>query len=108
MQNKDNHNRLKHYPTETHSKLVNDTIERFKKQKMMKETVTKGSKFQNSRKPKFYLKLKIHEKGNPGRPVVSSVNCHNCHRILKTQKILLKNLTKYKKYQKTIYLPRKM
>ena len=26
--------------------------------------------------PKFYLRPKVHKEGNPGRPVVSSVNCH--------------------------------
>ena len=31
---------------------------------------------ENLRKPKFYLKPKIPKRGNPGCPVVSSVNCH--------------------------------
>ena len=75
MKNKDNYDRLKYDPTETHSRLINDTIERFKKQKM-KEKVAKGLKTENPRTAKFYLQPKIHKRGNPGHPVVSSVNCH--------------------------------
>ena len=26
--------------------------------------------------PHFYLKPKVHKEGNPGRPVISSINCH--------------------------------
>ena len=75
LKNKDNYDRLKYDPTETHSRLINDTIERFKKQKM-KEKVAKGLKTENPRTAKFYLQPKIHKRGNPGHPVVSSVNCH--------------------------------
>ena len=42
----------------------------------MKEKVTEGLKTEIPRTPKFYLRPKIHKRGNPGRPVVSSVNCH--------------------------------
>ena len=38
---KDNYNRLKYDPTETFNILVNDTIKRFKKQKMMKKKLLK-------------------------------------------------------------------
>ena len=43
---------------------------------MIKEKVAEGLKKENPRTPKFYLRPKILKKGNPGRPVVSSVNCH--------------------------------
>ena len=29
-----------------------------------------------ARTPNFYMQRKIHKQGNPGRPVISSVNCH--------------------------------
>ena len=73
LKNKYNYDRLKHDSTETRNRLVNDTIERSKKQKMMKETVAEGLKTENPRTPKFYLRPKIHKRGKPGRPVVSSV-----------------------------------
>ena len=73
LKNKYNYDRLKHDSTETRNRLVNDTIERSKKQKMMKETVAEVLKTENLRTPKFYLRPKIHKRGKPGRPVVSSV-----------------------------------
>ena len=76
MENKDNYDRLKSDPTETNNRLVNDTIKRMQKQKMMKEKVAKGLKTKNHKTPKFYLRSNIHKKGDPGREVVSSVNCH--------------------------------
>ena len=44
LKNKDNYDRLKNDSTETRSRLVNDTIEGFKKQKMTKEKVAEGLK----------------------------------------------------------------
>ena len=76
LKNKANYDRLKYDPTKAHTSLVNDTTKRFKNQKMIKEKVVKGLKTENSRAPKFYFRPKIHERGNPGHPVVSSVNCH--------------------------------
>ena len=38
---KDNYNRLKYDPTEIFNILVNDTIKRFKRQKMMKKKLLK-------------------------------------------------------------------
>ena len=40
LKNKDNYDRLKYDPTETHNRSANGTIERFEKQNMMKEKVT--------------------------------------------------------------------
>ena len=39
LKNRDNYNRLKHDPTKTHNRLVNEIIEIFKKQKMMKQKI---------------------------------------------------------------------
>ena len=44
----------------------------FKKNIWLKTENTK-----NARTLRFYTKLKIHKEGIPGRPVISSVNCHN-------------------------------
>ena len=76
LNNTDNYRKLQEDPTATNTKLVNDMIERFKKQKLVNEKVTGGLKRNDSKTPKFYLLPKIHKEGNPGRPVVSSVNCH--------------------------------
>ena len=42
----------------------------------MNEKVAEELKTENPRTPKFYLQPKIHKRGNPGRPVASSVQCH--------------------------------
>ena len=47
LKKKHNCNRLKFGPAETRNILVNDTFERFKEQKIMKEKVTKGLKTEN-------------------------------------------------------------
>ena len=44
---------------------------------MMKEKVAKGLNIENPRIPKLYFSPKIHEKGNPDCPAVSSNNCHS-------------------------------
>ena len=43
---------------------------------MIKEKVAEGLMIENLTTPKFSLRPKMHSKGNPSRPVVSSVNCH--------------------------------
>ena len=57
-------------------KLVHDTILRFKNQKLINQKVVERLTRNDPKTPKFYLQPKIHKKGNPGRPIVSSVNCH--------------------------------
>ena len=76
LNNTENYRKLQEDPTATNMKLVNYTIERFKKQKLINEKVAEGLKRNDPKTPKFYLRLKIHKEGNPGRPAVSSVNCH--------------------------------
>ena len=48
----------------------------FKKEKLIPENIANGLTTNNPRTPKFYILPKIHKQGNPGRPVVSSINCH--------------------------------
>ena len=60
-------------------KLVNETIERFKKQTSMNEKVAEGLKRNDPKTPKFYLRLKINKEGKRGRPVVSSLNSHTAN-----------------------------
>ena len=49
LKNGNNYDRLKYDPTEIHNRFVNNTIKRFKKQKMMKEKVVQGLKTENLR-----------------------------------------------------------
>ena len=79
LSNTENYRKLQEDPTATNMKLVNDAIERFKKQKLINEKVAEGLKRNYPKTPKFYLGPKIHKEGNPGSPVVSSVNCHTAN-----------------------------
>ena len=74
LNNTENYRKLHEDPTATNMKFVNDTIERFKKQKLINEKVAEGLKRNDPKTPKFYLRPKIHKEGNPGCPVVTSVN----------------------------------
>ena len=71
-----NYKKLQNDPTLQHNKLVNDTITRFKKEKLLPQNIADGLSTSNTRTPKFYLSPKIHKPNNPGRPVISSVDCH--------------------------------
>ena len=68
--------KLQNDPTLQHNKLVNDTIPRFKKEKLLPQNIADGLSTSNSRTPKFYLSPKIHKPNNPGGSVISSVDCH--------------------------------
>ena len=63
-------------PTALHCELVNSTIEKFKNEGTLKEKLAEGLKVSEPRTPIFYLLPKIHKENNPGRPVISSINCH--------------------------------
>ena len=62
-------------PTTNIAKLVN-TIQNFKKEKLLKEKIADGSKLSNPKTPKFYMQPKVHKNDNLARQVVSSVSCH--------------------------------
>ena len=63
-------------PTTTNNDLVNQTIDRFKKEQLINENIADGLKNQSPRTRQFYISPKTHKEDNPDRPVVSSINCH--------------------------------
>ena len=71
-----NYKKLQTDPTLQHNKTVNDTIERFKKDRTIPTKIAHGLITSKPRTPKFYILPKIHKENNPGRPVISSINCH--------------------------------
>ena len=72
LKNKDNYNRLK-YNQQKHTIDQQPTLAKdFKSTRRSSQ----GLKTENPRTPKFFSQSKIHKKGNPGRPVVSSANFH--------------------------------
>ena len=46
---------------------------------MINENIANELKNPSPRTPQFYISPKIHKEGNPGRPVVSSINCHTAN-----------------------------
>ena len=79
LNNTKNYKKRQEDQTATNMKLVNDTIERFKKQKLINEKVSEGLKRNGPRTLNFYLRPKIHKEGNSDHLVVSSVNCHTAN-----------------------------
>ena len=67
-----NYKALAKDPTTTNSDLVNQTIDRYTKEQLINENIANGLKNPAPRTPQFYNS----PKGNPGRPVVSLINCH--------------------------------
>ena len=63
-------------PTSLHAELVNNAIEQLRNRNLINEKVAQGLKVSNPRTPLSYLLPKIHKINYPGRPVVSSINCH--------------------------------
>ena len=76
LSDKHNYKKLQEDPMLQHSNLVNDTIDRFKKENLLSKKLADGLKSVNPKTPKFYISPKIHKENNPGRPVINSINCH--------------------------------
>ena len=53
LSNKDGYKKLQYDPTQTHSRLVNDTITRFKNDKLITENIGKGFQVQQLDTPIF-------------------------------------------------------
>ena len=58
------------------NELVNDTVERLKKDKSIPTKIADGLIKSNPRTPKFHVSPRIHKENNPGRPVICSINYH--------------------------------
>ena len=68
--------KLPHNPTSEHAALVDNAIDNLKIQGKLDGKMADKMKTDNPKTPRFYLLPKIHKPDNPGRPVVSSIDCH--------------------------------
>ena len=59
-----------------YQKLIVDSLKELQRNRLIDEETLDILKPTNTKPARFYLLPKIHKKNNPGRPVVSSVNCH--------------------------------
>ena len=76
LSDKHNYKKLQEDPMLQHSNLVNDTIDRFKKENLLSKKLADGLKSVNPKTTKFYISPKINKENNPGRPVINSITCH--------------------------------
>ena len=58
-------------PKTTNAKLVNYTIQRFKKEKSLNENIPNALKGSNPKTPKCFMLPKIYKKDYPVRPVAT-------------------------------------
>ena len=62
--------------THEYNKQVNSTIDSLHKSNLLTDKTANMLKTNDPKTPKFYTLPKIHKENNPGRPVISSINCH--------------------------------
>ena len=74
---KTSHKQLTQDPILQHNRMANQTIERFKNEKLLPKKTVDGLKISNPKTPKFYISPKIHKPNNPGRrPVINLIELH--------------------------------
>ena len=76
LNNTDFYKKIPNDPTESNRNKVNISINEFKLQRLLDHTTAKNLQNLEARIPNLYTQPKIHIKGNPDRPVISSLNCH--------------------------------
>ena len=77
LSDKASYKQLTQDPTLQHNRMVNQTIERFKNEKLLPQKVVDRLKVTNPKTPKFYISPKIHKPNNPGRrPVINLIELH--------------------------------
>ena len=74
FQKKNYYTEISYNATAIHKKLIDQTIETFKKERLLKENVTDGLNVENPRTPKFYTSPKTSKLDNLGRSVMTLVN----------------------------------
>ena len=74
--NKEHYHQLSKDQTTANNETADNVIERFQKKNLIIKNVAEELKTASPRTPRFYIQPKIYQQNNPGRPVISSVNCH--------------------------------
>ena len=65
-----------HDPTDNHKATVIRVLQELNSKGILSKELTYQLTPDKVRTPTFYLLPKIHKQGNPGRPVISSLDCH--------------------------------
>ena len=76
LNNENYQKKLNHDPIKEHIKVINATTETFQRQQVLPKKVCDNLKTTKIRTQHFYITSKVYKKDIPGRPVVSSTDCH--------------------------------
>ena len=76
LSDKTSYKQLTQDPALQHQRMVKQTIERFKNEKLLLTNIADGLKLSNPKTPKFCNSPKIYKLNNSGRPVINSIECH--------------------------------
>ena len=63
-------------PPAKHSEIVNRATESFRKQELLSNLTASKATIDEVRTPQYHIFPKVHKTNIPGRPLVSSVECH--------------------------------
>ena len=86
--------------THLHAKKINDTITEFERSNILTTKTANMLRNKSPKTPKFYTLPKIHKPNNPGRPVISSINCHSANISEYVDHHLKEHVTKLPSYSK--------
>ena len=76
LNNAEHYRHLEHDGKTENKATVNKVITKFKNDKLISSNVLNGLAVESPRTPCFYIQPKIQNKVNPGKTVISSLNCH--------------------------------
>ena len=76
LDNKEFYKKLTIDPTEINRIKVNRTINEIKSSHLLNEKIANDLLSSEEKTPQFKMLPKVYKEGNPGRPVVSSIDCH--------------------------------
>ena len=76
LDNKEFYKKLTIDTTEISRIKVNRTINELKSSHLLNEKIANDLLSSEAKTPQFKMLPKVHKEGNPGRPVVSSIDCH--------------------------------
>ena len=76
MNNGEFYKKLPNDPNQLHVERINNIIDQLNREELISDEVGKGLKVHSPKTAKFSLLPKVHNAGNPGRPVISSVEYH--------------------------------
>ena len=77
LSDKASNKQLTQDPTLQQNRMVNQTIERFKNEKLLPKKTADGLKVSSPKTAKLYILPKINKPNNPERPVTNLIECHS-------------------------------